>query len=432
MRTKVISKVFFTFVFLLFEVSFLFGQSVENYGTLGGQGYFFFPQGGQNQSNFLPSPNFRPQSGGQEGITGSETNVNQINQRQIPNVQRQNIVPQRQRSSTGSTPSLNVNSTQGQMTGSVCLPNTECPSNLLPTMRNQKEGIQSGNKLEKGNLQYNKSQTAGLANGTIPKVGSLGLSFTAKDYFDKLGVNLEEPKVVDGVYYKITPEKMYFVRLSGIDINRVVCPTEVENVIYSEEKGIKVSISGKNVFIKYLIQKVGDEVEISRTPVDIYIVCGRKVYSMIAIPERIPGVLVYLEDKEAELKSKIEGIKGTYIENRIIEIIRSVFSGKPVDGANLKLLDRDVNVYNELSIKEKAIYDLDFEGLRIRYFEITSKSNKDLRLTERQFLHSKITVNPIALSLEKLTLKPGEKTFLIIIERNSGNLVGDLRSQGSN
>lgn len=425
MRTKVISKVFFTFVFLLFEVSFLFGQNVGNYGTLGGQGYFFFPQGVQNQSNFLPSSNFCPQSEDQQDITGSKTNVNQINQKQIPNVQRQNIVPQRQIPLSGSKfPSI-VNSTQGQMPGSMCM---ECPSGVLPNMKTPKEGIQSGDKLGKVTPQYNKSQTEGLTNGTVQKVGSLGLSFTAKDYFDKLGVNLEEPKVVDGVYYKITPEKMYFVRLSGIDINRVVCPTEVENVIYSEEKGIKVSISGKNVFIKYLIQKVGDEVEISRTPVDIYIVCGRKVYSMIAIPERIPGVLVYLEDKEAELKSKIEGIKGTYIENRIIEIIRSVFSGKPVDGANLKLLDRDVNVYNELSIKEKAIYDLDFEGLRIRYFEITSKSNKDLRLTERQFLHSKITINPIALSLEKLTLKPGEKTFLIIIERNSGNLVGDLRN----
>jgi len=401
MCVKVISRVFLAFMFLLFEVSFLLGQNVENFGTLGGQGHFFFPQGGQNQPNFLPFPNFHPQGGRQQVITGGEVNVNQIDQIQVPGMQRQNVVPQRQRPLTGPILSPSISPTQGQTMGSMCLPGTECP----------------------------EFRTEGLSSNVTPNVaprsGSLGLPLTTKDYFDKLGINLEEPKVVDGVYYKITPEKMYFVRLSGIDINRIVCPTEVENVIYSEEKGIKVSIYGRNVFIKYLMHKVGDEIEISRTPVDIYIICGRKVYSMIAIPERIPGVLVYLEDKEAELRSRIEGIKGTYIENRIIEIVRSVFSGKPVEGASLKLLDRDINVYNELSIKEKAIYDLDFEGLRIRYFEITSRSDKDLRLTERQFLHSRITVNPIALSLEKLTLKPGEKTSLIIIERISSNLVRD-------
>lgn len=407
MRTKVASLTILVFASIMFLLGVLvvfsesvFGQSGGFYGGTGSQEQMFFMQGFQNQPNFLPLPNFPnvPQDTGQQMGIGGGFNPNQNQVQFAPPLGPTNQT-QRQPLRLQNQPVTNQRQLDAGRAGSACLPSGECPP--APSLS---PGVLGG---------------VGKTVDSSKAVGSMDFYLTPKDYFDKFGVNLEEPKAIEGVYYKLTPEKMYFVRLSGVDINRVVCPTEVENVIYSEEKGIKVAISGRNVFIKYLMQKAGDEIEISRTPVDIYIVCGRKVYSMIAFPERIPGVLIYLEDKELELKRKLETSKGTYIENRIIDIIRSIFSGKPVEGANLKYVDRDINIFNEISIRERANYELDFEGLTIRYFEITSRSDKDIRLTERQFLHSKITTNPLALSLEKLVLKPGERTFLIVIERTS-------------
>ena len=45
------------------------------------------------------------------------------------------------------------------------------------------------------------------------------------------------------------------MRLSNSDINRVICPVDIKDVIYSEEKGLTVNLSGKNAFVKFLVVK---------------------------------------------------------------------------------------------------------------------------------------------------------------------------------
>ena len=47
---------------------------------------------------------------------------------------------------------------------------------------------------------------------------------------------------------KVSPEITTQVRLSNSDINRVICPVDIKDVIYSEEKGLAVNLSGKNAY----------------------------------------------------------------------------------------------------------------------------------------------------------------------------------------
>ncbi len=49
------------------------------------------------------------------------------------------------------------------------------------------------------------------------------------------------------------------VELSNIDINRIVCPGPMSDLIYSQEKGMTGHFSGNNAFIKFKIEDVGGE-----------------------------------------------------------------------------------------------------------------------------------------------------------------------------
>ena len=44
---------------------------------------------------------------------------------------------------------------------------------------------------------------------------------------------------------KVSPEITTQVRLSNSDINRVICPVDIKDVIYSEEKGLAVNSPGR-------------------------------------------------------------------------------------------------------------------------------------------------------------------------------------------
>ena len=54
----------------------------------------------------------------------------------------------------------------------------------------------------------------------------------------------------------VTPEIPVALRLSARDINRVTCQAgDIKDILYSKEKGMTVSFSGKDAFIKYKYTK---------------------------------------------------------------------------------------------------------------------------------------------------------------------------------
>jgi len=69
----------------------------------------------------------------------------------------------------------------------------------------------------------------------------------------------------------ITPEIPVAVRVSARDINRVTCRAgEIRDVVYSKEKGMTVSFSGRDAFIKYKYIKKGNKIDISERHGDVY------------------------------------------------------------------------------------------------------------------------------------------------------------------
>ncbi len=228
----------------------------------------------------------------------------------------------------------------------------------------------------------------------------------------------EEGQVVSGVYYKVTPEKTTMIEMSNVDINRIVCPINIQDVIFSEEKGVVVNVVGRNAFVKFKVKKVNENFEYSKTPVDIHVVCGGKVYSIIAFPKKIPAVLVYLEDKETLLKSSLESISKLNFEERLVYYVKEIFAGRVPFEAEPEKVNVKHNVFKDLEIVELVRYVIEGEGIVLKFFSLKYVGNDNyIDLNERLFLKKELTVSPLAVSLSKLRLSKGETAELIIIEK---------------
>jgi len=269
--------------------------------------------------------------------------------------------------------------------------------------------------------ERDKEKVAGVSSSS-EKSGEK--SETSEPYYKPFSEKeMSEGKVVEGVYYVVTPEKTTMVQMSNVDVNRILCPVPVQDVVFSEEKGIEVKIVGRNVFVKFKVKKIDESFEYSSMPVDIHVVCADKVYSIIAFPRKIPAALIYLEDKKSELEEKVSELSGLAFEEKITGLVKSFYSGKVPPSAEFIPVNKKHNVYKDLDIEEKGLYVFEGEGLVVKYFTITytGKEPPQIDLSEKLFLKKELTVAPLAVSLEKLKLKSGESSGLIIIESKRRN-----------
>lgn len=222
-----------------------------------------------------------------------------------------------------------------------------------------------------------------------------------------------------GNSYIVGPERTTMVKMSSTDVNRIVCPIDIKDVVYSEEKGIQVKISGKNAFVKFLVKRLGGKEIYSNIPADMYVVCGDKVYNIIAIPERIPSVNVYLEDKEQKIKDTLEKNAIIPYERKIVNYVKDFMSGKIPPEATYNPVDKEYKLYQDIEIKERGSYVIEGEGFTVRVFHVTGKK-QGIEIKEKDFLRKEITQNPLAISLDKLKLNQGDKAILLIIEKTRG------------
>lgn len=222
-----------------------------------------------------------------------------------------------------------------------------------------------------------------------------------------------------GNSYIVSPERTTMVKMSSTDVNRIVCPIDIKDVVYSEEKGIQVKISGKNAFVKFLVKRLGGKETYSNIPADMYVVCGDKVYNIIAMPERIPSVNVYLEDKEQKIKDTLEKNATIPYERKIVNYVKDFMSGKIPPEATYNPVDKEYRLYQDIEIKEKGNYVIEGEGFTVRVFHVIGKK-QGIEIKEKDFLRKEITQNPLAISLDKLKLNQGDKAVLLIIEKTRG------------
>jgi len=329
---------------------------------------------GQPHCSFTTTNSFYDYKDSKENKESNQSNIN--------------IPPKQQKETITSHPIGKTNTSQPQITY------PEPPKNLPKP--NQTDKTQSNDKVKEETKKIDEK-------------------FLSKN------VEIDDSKKIGYVYnniIEVLPETTTKVELSNIDINRIICSTEIKDVVFSKEKGLNVKIQGKNAFLKYVIIKDNNEEIYVTLPNELYVVCNDEVYSMIIYPKKIPAQIVNLtKGKQEKIKKNLELFSNMPHEKKILTMIKYILTDNIPESFNIVQINQQIEKFNEIQIIYNRFIIIEGEGIKIKEYTLTA--NKDIYLKEKQFLTSDFTNIPYAIVLEDINLKKGQKTKLLIIERNS-------------
>ncbi len=217
----------------------------------------------------------------------------------------------------------------------------------------------------------------------------------------------------------IMPEIAQPVELSNSDVNRITCRGEIKDVVYSKEKGISVKFSGKDAFVKFRTGLKDGKTTYNTTPSEIFVVCGDNVYSLIAIPKRIPARSVRLSPGKMENVRKNRSLLGALpFEKKVLTAIRSLYTEEIPDSFTVSTPNRRIDLFRDLDLILARIAVVEGEGIQVKEYRGTiAGENKDrIELSEKDFLRNEISTDPIAISLDKLILKKSEILRAFVVE----------------
>jgi len=226
-----------------------------------------------------------------------------------------------------------------------------------------------------------------------------------------------------GVYGQITviPEIATTVELSSSDVNRIVCAEPIKDVIYSKEKPLTVRIVERNAFVKFLITKKSsleaDEEIYPTVPTEIYVVCGRNIYNIIAIPKRIPAQTVILKSETDKIKKNISLFGGLPLEKKIIAILKTIYIEDIPESFTVEQKGQKYNIFRDMDLELIRTIKIEGEGLLIKEFRAALKGDiPKIEIKERDFLRTELTLRTISIMVDKQSLSKGDTARIFIIE----------------
>jgi hypothetical protein len=110
-------------------------------------------------------------------------------------------------------------------------------------------------------------------------------------------------------------------------------------------------------------------------------------------------------------------------EKKIIAIVKRVYTNDAPDSFTKTVVERKMDVFKDLEVILRSIYSIEGEGLRVKEFEVRMSPASALdaiSFKESDFLRTEISLHPVAVSVESMTLKKGETSRVFVVERNEG------------
>lgn len=236
-------------------------------------------------------------------------------------------------------------------------------------------------------------------------------------------------EVVMDSMVQVLPEVSIQVFLSNLDINRITCMGDrpVKDIVYSAEKGVTTKINGSNAFIKLQMHQASPSAvpEVIDEPVELYVVCGNDndVYTLIGIPKKIPAQWVQLISKTGNIKKNLTLFEGKDFERKLITFMRQAWTEDFPDSYTVK----DINCqifppdFGWLDIALKRRVSIEGEGFILKEFIMRLNPDAGIitkEIQEKDFLVPDISSNPLAMTLDSMTLKKDTITRLFVVERS--------------
>ena len=217
----------------------------------------------------------------------------------------------------------------------------------------------------------------------------------------------------------IPPEIPTALELSNRDINRIVCPGTINDLIFSEEKRVTGHFSGNNAFIKFKVEQLDDkEFSYADTPSELFVVCDNTVYTMIATPKDISSVTLRLSPAQGKnLLKNIADFKELPLEKRVLQVIHEAYSG--IFPSSYRVTETGVPVIltPDLEVKLIQTVDVDGIGLRLKKYAVKSLVQHELTVEEKTFLSPQISNALLAVAVDTHNLRAGASTQAFVVEQ---------------
>ncbi len=208
------------------------------------------------------------------------------------------------------------------------------------------------------------------------------------------------------------------VELSNTDINRIVCTGTMNDLIFSQEKGMTGHFSGNNGFIKFKIQDMGNEYIYADTPSELFVVCNNTVYTLIVTPSNIPSVTLRLASPTGDsFKKNIALYKKLPLEKRALQLVKEAYTNTYPTSYRVSSAHRSIPFSPELDVTLQQIVDIDGVGLRLKKYQVSSIAKDEIELNERTFLSAAISSSILAVAVEQHSLNPDQSTRVFIVEQ---------------
>lgn len=223
----------------------------------------------------------------------------------------------------------------------------------------------------------------------------------------------------------IKPESPATVELSSRDTNRFVCTQgPINDVFYSEEKGIKVHIDGSSAFVKFLVKNNGIRNEYISVESEFFVTCAGETYTIIAKPSAKTSAKTYrLGNSYQQRVNHLSNVFGPMtIEERAIKATEMVYRGdedvlrKVKSNGQFRFWRSDI--IPGAIVSNHETFEVDGFGLRVKEFRV--EAQRDIEsLQEIQFLTPILSERILAITVMPHMLKKGETARVFIVEKES-------------
>ncbi len=219
----------------------------------------------------------------------------------------------------------------------------------------------------------------------------------------------------------VSPEIPTEVKFSSTDINRIVCPGTISDLIFSEEKGLTGHFSGNNAFIKFKVKDLGNgEYYYAERQSELFAICNGAVYTIIASPRDTSSVTVRLvPPADKSLRKNMERYNSLSIEKQALQLIREAYNETYPE--SYRITEKSEEVPKEIfsgrkfSVTLMQTADVEGTGLQLRKYLIRSETVIEITFEEKDFLDTAISPSILAIALEDHTLAQGETTQLFVV-----------------
>lgn len=222
------------------------------------------------------------------------------------------------------------------------------------------------------------------------------------------------------------PEQTSSIRLSNRDVNHIVCSGgEIEDVKFSAEKGLAVERGGSDAWIKFLVQETDDAGMKTRTyvttPSEFFVTCNGAIYPLYAEPSDIPAQTVTLAPGTTQRARANDALLAPLVEEeRAVGIALAILQDRvPASFAEVAPGRDRVALADlpQVSLTERR--RLEIEGAGLTASEFLVRADVATPLDERDFLDGALGPDILAVTLDRLSIAPGDTARLILIRRST-------------